>query len=145
MIEYVEKDDRENPLRFFRVSVRRMKIGDGIAVGEERDRIANAYEGQDTLLLALYSYPLLRYSSRLEISDTGEQYTETTLTEEVYKDLPEDFAAVWYEEVARLNPQYGVDQLKYLGESLAALLNRNVNINASQSGETNSSEPSTND
>lgn len=125
MIEYTYTNDRDNTSRSFRITVFKMRIGDGIAVNEHRTKLADEYAGNDILLTTLYTYPLLRYSSRYEAGDTPETVTAIEFTQDEFMALPEELAQLWIAEVLTVNPQHGVTELEHLGKLLGGLLNKN--------------------
>jgi hypothetical protein len=106
----------------YRVTVRNMRIRDGIALSRDRETIAELHKDDPTLMLSLFNLPLLRHGSTLEISPDGTAWQSTILTEEMFLDLNENFAGQWLDLVMAANPMYGFNQIEALKKNLSSLL-----------------------
>lgn len=113
--------DTENNVHY-RVTVRVMRVRDGIAIAQERESISEQYAGDGTMLLSLFNFPLLRHGSMLETSSDGENWLETLFTQDLFLDMPEAFIVQWLKLVMTANPQHGYDQIQALKKNLTSLM-----------------------
>lgn len=139
MIEYLSADERDGTPRSFRIQVFRMRIGDGIAVNEDRQKLAEQHAGNDVLLTSLYAYPLLKHSSVYAVGGTPDTAQQTDFTLDEYLKLPEELAEQWYAEVLSVNPQHGLSQLELLKNVISGLSKKNNSSENSQAAEPNDS------
>jgi hypothetical protein len=109
--------------RILRIRARAMRIRDGLACDQLMAEISKRADLDDYLMLALLSrYPLLLYgTAAAETSaDGGQTWTEFSLTEATFQELPELFTLEWLEAIIQLNPQRDMSY-EALKKSLAAL------------------------
>jgi hypothetical protein len=114
----------EDTMTAYRVAVKRMTVGDGVAIGMLEDELAQREDLTGRLFLRLFQdYPLLRYGTRRAeqavLSEVPAQdeagdpilpdeadWQELELTETTFMALPEWLFWLWLTAIIRKNPQY---------------------------------------
>lgn len=148
----------------YRLTAKRMTVGDAVAKGALEDEIAMREDLKGRLLLRLVNeYPLLKFGTRAcecvvldaapEHDDNGglvipddAGWQSFTLTEQAFLDMPDVLLWLWLSEVVAKNPQYD-RTWEMLKKNLARVLQQNPSSESTtdESDTANASETTSSD